>query len=397
MSLVTRLGKGSRLTVEEMDGNFLYLQDLAQSNSGQPVEGPQGPQGIQGPTGPQGLLGPVGPAGLTWQGSWDANTTYSQDDAVGFDGASWFCISAISGTGNDDPSIDTMHWALLASQGAQGPIGVAGAQGPQGPQGPQGVTGPAGAQGPTGPSGLNGATGATGPAGLNGATGPAGLNGATGATGPAGLNGATGATGPAGATGSQGATGPAGATGSAPVKTRGQLYGDPDSYFNYTILTYDINIINDGAENSFFRLPDTTTVGKEVIVDVIGQYCRVYATASGAFEVGVTSTTSQIICNYNDLIKFTSIGANYWQVEYLSRAYPKLNGVSLVGSNPVSTFALYNGTASLTRAQLNSTYIDYFYPVLGFSVYGPNIQPSGLVYVKTGTSSWVSLPITTVS
>ena len=45
MSLVTRLGKGSRLTVEEMDGNFLYLQDLAQSNSGQPVEGPQGPQG----------------------------------------------------------------------------------------------------------------------------------------------------------------------------------------------------------------------------------------------------------------------------------------------------------------------------------------------------------------
>ena len=38
MSLVTRLGKGSRLTVEEMDGNFLYLQDLAQSNSGQPVE-----------------------------------------------------------------------------------------------------------------------------------------------------------------------------------------------------------------------------------------------------------------------------------------------------------------------------------------------------------------------
>ena len=61
MSLVTRLGKGSRLTVEEMDGNFLYLQDLAQSNSGQPVEGPHGPQGIQGPTGPQGLLGPVGP------------------------------------------------------------------------------------------------------------------------------------------------------------------------------------------------------------------------------------------------------------------------------------------------------------------------------------------------
>lgn len=89
--------------------------------------GAQGPQGVQGPAGP---LGPVGPAGLNWQGAWTSGTSYVADDAVGYDGASWFCILATSGT--TTPDLDTTHWALLASQGAQGPQGV---QGPTGPQG----------------------------------------------------------------------------------------------------------------------------------------------------------------------------------------------------------------------------------------------------------------------
>jgi hypothetical protein len=33
MSIVTREGKGSRLTTQEMDGNFTYLEGLAQSGS----------------------------------------------------------------------------------------------------------------------------------------------------------------------------------------------------------------------------------------------------------------------------------------------------------------------------------------------------------------------------
>ena len=89
-----------------------------------------GTVGPQGPIGPQGVPGPVGPAGLTWQGAWVSGTSYSVDDAVGYGGASWFCISATSGTTN--PSADPTHWALLASQGATGP------------QGPQGIQGPAG-------------------------------------------------------------------------------------------------------------------------------------------------------------------------------------------------------------------------------------------------------------
>lgn len=92
--------------------------------------GAQGPQGVQGPAGP---LGPVGPAGLNWQGAWVSGTSYVADDAVGYNGASYFCILATSGTSN--PTVATTNWALLASQGAQG---IQGVQGPTGPQGPAG-------------------------------------------------------------------------------------------------------------------------------------------------------------------------------------------------------------------------------------------------------------------
>ena len=90
--------------------------------------GAEGPQGVVGPPGPP---GPPGPAGLEWQGAWVSGTSYVADDAVGYDGASWFCILATSGT--TAPDVDTTHWALLASQGAVGP------EGPQGPTGEQGA------------------------------------------------------------------------------------------------------------------------------------------------------------------------------------------------------------------------------------------------------------------
>lgn len=89
------------------------------------------PAGAQGPQGPQGVPGPVGPAGLNWQGSWSASSTYVVDDAVGYAGASWFCIANV-GPSATPPNSDPTKWALLASQGATGP------QGPQGIQGPSG-------------------------------------------------------------------------------------------------------------------------------------------------------------------------------------------------------------------------------------------------------------------
>lgn len=105
--------------------------------------GPPGPDGAQGPPGPQGNPGAIGPAGLIWRGTWSPSTVYAPNDAVGFGGASYFCVTAVGPSAND-PTVDTVNWALLANigaQGVQGPAGPAGAIGPAGPQGPQGAAG----------------------------------------------------------------------------------------------------------------------------------------------------------------------------------------------------------------------------------------------------------------
>jgi hypothetical protein len=114
--------------------------------------GPAGPTGPQGGTGNDGDAGPVGPAGLVWKSAWVSGTSYIADDAVGYGGASWFCILATSGT--TTPNLATANWALLASQGAIGPAGV---QGPTGAQGPQGNSGSATLTNQTIPGGTQGA------------------------------------------------------------------------------------------------------------------------------------------------------------------------------------------------------------------------------------------------
>jgi hypothetical protein len=101
--------------------------------------GPAGPQGVAGVAGPAGAPGPVGPAGLNWQGAWSASGTYVIDDAVGYGGASWFCIANVGPTATV-PSADPTKWALLAAQGATGATGATGLQGPTGATGPSGAT-----------------------------------------------------------------------------------------------------------------------------------------------------------------------------------------------------------------------------------------------------------------
>lgn len=118
--------------------NSFYISDIVtivseEVNSG--VVGPQGPAGLGGPVGPPGPVGPVGPAGLEWQGEWGDETAYFVNDAVGWNGASWFCILDTTLSVNPFPDEDTEHWALLASQGAQGVPGATGLQGPIGPSG----------------------------------------------------------------------------------------------------------------------------------------------------------------------------------------------------------------------------------------------------------------------
>ncbi|MBN4856400.1 hypothetical protein H4F83_05680 [Citrobacter freundii] len=190
-----------------------------------------GATGSQGPAGPQGPPGPVGAEGLEWKGAWNSSTAYVNDDAVAYNGASYFCINPNTNTPPTGSPTDT-NWALLASQGATGPQGpqgiqgekgdkgdqgIQGIQGAQGLQGPQGLTGPQGDAGPQGAKGDTGNTGATGSQGPIGNTGPQGVKGDTGDTGSQGVAGPTGATGPKGDTGATGSPGATGATGAQGV------------------------------------------------------------------------------------------------------------------------------------------------------------------------------------
>jgi hypothetical protein len=224
----------------------------------QGIQGLIGPTGATGPAGVQGIAGPIGPAGLTWRGAWSATGAYVKDDVVGFNGASYFCLAPVSSS-STTPTSDPTKWALLASQGVdgpqgptgsagatgpQGPIGLTGAQGPTGAAGAQGLAGSDGATGPQGATGLTGATGATGPAGATGLQGPIGL------TGPQGPIGATGAQGPAGsdgAVGPQGPAGPAGATGAAGLLSSGNAAGNTPYWDGTQWVVNSSNLFNNGS------------------------------------------------------------------------------------------------------------------------------------------------------
>lgn len=130
--------------VNDSDPSYT-IEDLV-SNIGTATQGPAGPAGATGATGANGLIGPmgpVGPTGLNWEGAWVSGNSYVEDDAVGYDGASWFCIADIP-LGTVAPNLDTTHWALLASQGAVGPQGPAGVNGIPGANGNNGLQGPIG-------------------------------------------------------------------------------------------------------------------------------------------------------------------------------------------------------------------------------------------------------------
>jgi len=148
------------------DGND-GAQGVDGDDGAQGVQGLQGQagndgiQGIQGLQGPKGDAGPPSPAGLTWEGAWDNTKAYALNDTIGYNGASYFCISAHTGSEPTENVNDT-KWALIAAQGAPGAPGVDGDQGIAGANGAQGLQGPAGADGA---QGVDGADGPQGPAG----------------------------------------------------------------------------------------------------------------------------------------------------------------------------------------------------------------------------------------
>lgn len=111
---------------------------------GQP--GSPGEPGNPGEPGLPGPPGPAGPAGLNFVGLWASGSNYLEDDAVSYNGSSYFALNPITNS-TVTPDVDTTNWALLASQGAEGPAGTPGTPGTPGGPGPKGDPGDPGAVG----------------------------------------------------------------------------------------------------------------------------------------------------------------------------------------------------------------------------------------------------------
>jgi hypothetical protein len=97
---------------------------------------PRGDKGEKGDTGNTGATGATGATGLNWQGTWSNSVDYVDDDAVYYNGASWFASG--NPTVGEVPEVGATHWMPLALQGATGATGATGPQGIQGIQGEPG-------------------------------------------------------------------------------------------------------------------------------------------------------------------------------------------------------------------------------------------------------------------
>ena len=122
------------------DDEVIYLAAIAIEKTGQDLTVGQNftyqaavsiikQDGAVGPTGPQGPAGADGAPVLRWRGPWQPNTVYAQNDAVSYQGSSYFIRSPTTSNASLTPPAVPSIYGVLAQKGADG------AQGPQGPQG----------------------------------------------------------------------------------------------------------------------------------------------------------------------------------------------------------------------------------------------------------------------
>jgi hypothetical protein len=83
-------GLEERLSKLESILHRLFCCDTNQFTGPEGPQGPQGDPGTPGLQGPTGAQGAVGPAGLNWQGEWAPCVVYQENDAVGWNGASYY-------------------------------------------------------------------------------------------------------------------------------------------------------------------------------------------------------------------------------------------------------------------------------------------------------------------
>jgi len=154
-TIVTRAGKGSALTYNEMDANFTNLNtDKPEINdSGSSSTVVWSAQKIANE-----LSGKLGSSTAIFsnEGSWALSTSYQLHDIVSSNGGTYYCKSAHTSGASTEPGVGgswTSVWVLLAEKGdtgATGDKGDTGATGATGAQGPKGATGDTGATGQRG-------------------------------------------------------------------------------------------------------------------------------------------------------------------------------------------------------------------------------------------------------
>ena len=120
---------------------------------------------------------------ITWQGEWSSATTYTQNEAVQYNGSAYV---ALQGNSNIIPSSNTSVWSVMASKGDIGATGAVGSAGT--------VTIGTTTTGSAGGNASVSNTGTSSEAVLNftlpkGASGTAGVQGSVGLTGPTGAAG----------------------------------------------------------------------------------------------------------------------------------------------------------------------------------------------------------------
>jgi len=122
---------------------------------------------------------------ITWQGEWSSATTYTQNEAVQYNGSAYV---ALQGNSNLIPTSDTAVWSVMTLKGDTGPAGATGSAGTvtigtttTGSAGGNASVSNSGTSSEavlnfTLPKGASGTAGVQGSIGLTGATGAAGDN-----------------------------------------------------------------------------------------------------------------------------------------------------------------------------------------------------------------------------
>jgi len=123
-------GLEERLSKLESILHRLFCCDTNQFTGPQGPPGAPGTPGIQGPPGVDGL---ITFQNLNWVGDWVPCVIYDQFDAVSYDGSSYFMNCESSTTYEcETPDMNPSCWILLANAGATGPQGPTGLAGNDG-------------------------------------------------------------------------------------------------------------------------------------------------------------------------------------------------------------------------------------------------------------------------